>query len=74
LPRIIYYIKIKDLSITFSLYFKGFKKYIDGGKMFICYLISCSNFSKYSVLKNSVMVISNPSQSFFMVAIPGFLL
>ena len=30
LPRVIYYIKTHDLSIEISLYFKGFKKYIDG--------------------------------------------
>ena len=38
------------------------------------YLISCSKFSKSLVLKNSIKVIPNPSQSIFIVTIPGFLL
>ena len=36
--------------------------------------ISCSRFSKYIVEKNSERVISKPSQSFFIVTIPGLLL
>ncbi len=38
------------------------------------HFISCSKFLKVSVSKNSVMVISRPSQIFLMVVIPGFLL
>ena len=38
------------------------------------HFISCSRFLKVSVSKNSVMVISRPSQIFLMVVIPGFLL
>jgi hypothetical protein len=38
------------------------------------YFISCSNSSNSGVEKNSPSVISKPSQSFFSVTAPGFLL
>ena len=36
--------------------------------------ISCSSLSNSGVEKNSPKVISNPSQSFLIVTVPGFLL
>ncbi len=38
------------------------------------HFISCSKFLKMSVSKKSVIDISNPSQIFFIVTTPGFLL
>lgn len=38
------------------------------------YSISCSKLRKISLSKNSARVIYKPSQSIFIVAIPGFLL
>lgn len=48
--------------------------YYGRSNVIICYFISCSSESNSGVEKNSPNVISNPSQIFLIVTVPGFLL
>ena len=59
----IHFLEVKDAFYTWGKSIKG-----------VCYLISCWSFLYSGVSKNSIIVISRPSQIFLRVTMPGFLL